>query len=157
MNREWWKNNMVIEVRLANAQDRSALDQFYAREGHIFQKLAAQAACTPMDGILETMFVVAATDDLVLAALKLDIGNNPKIGKIGVIQHFEIEDDLESTDLGLQMLNKAIEIAEEKGLRSLDTLISEMREDVIDLYLKSGFKEERKEVYLRRDFKSRIF
>lgn len=148
---------MVIDVRLANAQDRSALDQFYAREGHSFQKLAVQTACTPVGGILETMFVVAATSDLVVAALKLDIGNDPKLGKVGVIQHFEIEDELENTDLGTKMLNKAIEIAEEKGLRSLDTLISESRGDVINLYTQSGFKEERKEIYLRKNFRARVF
>jgi GNAT superfamily N-acetyltransferase len=148
---------MAIDVRLADAQDRSALDQFYAREGHSFQKLAAQTACTPVGGILETMFVVASTNDMVVAALKLDIGKDPKLGRIGVIQHFEIEDDLENTDLGARMLNKAIEIAEEKGLRSLDTLVSELRGDVINLYAQSGFKEERKEVYLRKDFKARIF
>jgi ribosomal protein S18 acetylase RimI-like enzyme len=148
---------MVIDVRLATAQDRSALDQFYAREGQSFQKLAAQTACTPVGGILETMFVVASTNDMVVAALKLDIGKDPKLGKIGVIQHFEIEDELEDTDLGMKMLGKAVEIAEEKGLRALDTLVSESRGEVINLYTQSGFSEERKEIYLRKDFKARIF
>ncbi|MBN2228475.1 MAG: GNAT family N-acetyltransferase [Candidatus Thorarchaeota archaeon] len=148
---------MVIDVKLATAQDRTALDEFYAREGHDFQKLAAQAACTPTSGILETMFIVACTNDMVVAALKLDIGKDPKLGKVGVIQHFEIEDELEGTDLGLTMLKKAIEIAEEKGLRALDTLVSESRNDVINLYTESGFSEKRKEIYLRKDFKPSLF
>jgi len=148
---------MVIDVRLATARDRLALDQFYAREGYSFQKLASQVACTPIGGILETMFIVASTNDSVVAALKLDIGKDPKLGKIGVIQHFEIEDELEDTDLGQKMLSKAVEIAEEKGLRALDTLVSELRGNVINLYAQSGFAEERKEVYLRKDFKARIF
>jgi len=150
-------NPMVIDVRLATAQDRSALDQFYAREGHSFQKLAAQTACTPIGGILETMFVVASANEIVVAALKLDIGKDPKLGKIGVIQHFEIEDELEDTDLGMKMLNKAVQIAEEKGLRALDTLVSESRGDVINLYTESGFAEERKEIYLRKNFRARLF
>jgi GNAT superfamily N-acetyltransferase len=150
-------NSMVIDVRLATAQDRAALDQFYAREGHSFQKLAAQTACTPVGGILETMFVVASANDMVVAALKLDVGKDPKLGKVGVIQHFEIEDELENTDLGMKMLSKAVEIAEERGLRALDTLVSESRGDVIDLFAQSGFTEERKEVYLRKDFKARLF
>jgi ribosomal protein S18 acetylase RimI-like enzyme len=148
---------MVIDVRLATARDRSALDQFYAREGYNFQKLASQVACTPVGGILETMFVVASTDDSVVAALKLDIGRDPKLGKIGIIQHFEIEDELEDTDLGQKMLSKTVKIAEEKGLRALDTLVSESRSDVIDLYAQSGFTEERKEIHLRKDFRARIF
>jgi ribosomal protein S18 acetylase RimI-like enzyme len=55
------------------------------------------------------------------------------------------------------MLNKIIELADEKGLRALDTLVTESRQDVISLYTDSGFKEKRKEVYLRRDFRERIF
>ncbi|MBE0526305.1 MAG: hypothetical protein IH631_05140 [Candidatus Thorarchaeota archaeon] len=55
------------------------------------------------------------------------------------------------------MLNKIIEIADEKGLIALDTLVTESRQDVIDLYIESGFKENRKEVYLRKDFRARIF
>ncbi|MFW9956918.1 MAG: GNAT family N-acetyltransferase [Candidatus Odinarchaeota archaeon] len=148
---------MVVDIRLATAQDRSALDQFYAREGYSFQKLAAQTACTPVGGILETMFVVASANDMVVAALKLDVGKDPRLGKIGVIQHFEIEDELEGTDLGKRMLSKAVDIAEEKGLRALDTLVSETKSNVINLYTESGFAEERKEVYLRKNFRERVF
>jgi len=148
---------MDIEVRLATAQERTALEQFYAREGQNFQEFSTLAACTPMGATKETMFVVAITQGLVVAALKLDIGKDPKLGKVGFIQHFEIEDELEQTDLGLQMLNKIIEIADEKGLRALDTLVTESRKDVIGLFTGSGFKENRKEVYLRKNFRARIF
>ena len=148
---------MDIEVRLATAQERTALEEFYAREGYNFQEFASQSACTPMGVKQETMFVVAVTQDVVVAALKLDIGKDPKLGKVGFIQHFEIEDKLEDTDLGLKMLDKIVEIAEDKGLRALDTLVTESRQDVIDLYTKAEFKENRKEVYLRRDFRARIF
>jgi ribosomal protein S18 acetylase RimI-like enzyme len=148
---------MDIEVRLATAQERSALEEFYAREGKNFQEFSSQAACTPVGAKKETMFVVAVTEGLVVAALKLDIGKDPKLGNIGFIQHFEIEDELEDTDLGLQMLNKIIEIADNKNLRALDTLVSESRQEVIGLYTKSGFKEDRREVYLRRDFRQRVF
>lgn len=144
-------------MRLATAQERTALDQFYAREGHNFQQLTAQAACTPIGATKETMFIVAVSEGIVLAALKLDIGNDPKIGKVGFIQHFEIEDELEQTDLGKMMIEKIIEIAEEKNLSALDTLLNESRKDVIDLYTDSGFVFERKEIYLRKKFKSRIF
>ena len=148
---------MDIDVRLATAQERTALEEFYAREGQNFQEFSAQAACTPVGAKQETMYVVAVTQDLVVAALKLDIGRDPKLGKIGFIEHFEIEDELEHTDLGLKMLDKIIEIAEKKGLRALDTLVTESRQDVIGLYAESGFKENRREVYLRKDFKERIF
>jgi hypothetical protein len=148
---------MDIEVRLATAQERTALEQFYAREGYNFQEFATTAACTPVGAKQETMYVVAVAQDVVVAALKLDIGKDPKLGKVGFIQHFEIEDKLEDTDLGLQMLNRIVEIAEDKGLRALDTLVSESRQDVIGLYIESGFKEDRKEVYLRRNFRARIF
>ena len=60
-------------------------------------------------------------------------------------------------DLGLKMLNKIIEIAEDKGLRALDTLVTESRTDVIGLFNESGFTENRKEVYLRKNFRERIF
>ncbi|TFG97676.1 GNAT family N-acetyltransferase [Candidatus Thorarchaeota archaeon] len=148
---------MDIEVRLATAQERNALEEFYTGEGLNFHEFASQASCTPMGAKQETMFVVAVTQELVVAALKLDIGTVPKLGKIGFIQHFEIDDELEHTDLGLRMLNKIIEIADEKGLIALDTLVTESRQDVIDLYIESGFKENRKEVYLRKDFRARIF
>ncbi|MCK4565930.1 MAG: hypothetical protein KAU48_01340 [Candidatus Thorarchaeota archaeon] len=148
---------MDIDVRLATAQERTALEEFYAREGKNFQEFSTKAACTPVGTIQETMYVVAVTEAIVVAALKLDVGKDPKLGKVGFIQHFEIEDELEQTDLGLKMLNKIIEIAEDKGLRALDTLVTESRKDVIGLHIESGFKEDRKEVYLRRDFKSRIF
>ena len=148
---------MDIEVRLATAQERTALEEFYAREGQNFQEFSTQAACTPVGAKKETMFVVAVTKGVVVAALKLDIGKDPKLGKIGFIQHFEIEDELEDTDLGIQMLSKIIEIADDKNLRALDTLVSESRRDIIDLYTKSGFNEDRKEVYLRRDFRLRVF
>jgi hypothetical protein len=55
------------------------------------------------------------------------------------------------------MLNKIIDIAEDKGLRALDTLVTESRQDVIGLHFEAGFKEDRKEVYLRRNFRARIF
>lgn len=148
---------MDIEVRLATAAERTALEEFYAREGKNFQEFSAQAACTPVGAKQETMYVVAVTQGMVVAALKLDIGKDPRLGKVGFIQHFEIEDELEDTDLGLQMLNKIIKIADDKNLRALDTLVSESRQDVIDLYTKSGFKEDRKEVYLRRNFRLRVF
>ena len=148
---------MDIEVRLATAQERTALEEFYAREGQNFQEFSTQAACTPVGSKQETMFIVAVTQDMVVAALKLDVGRDPRLGKIGFIQHFEIEDELENTDLGSKMLHKIVEIAEEKGLRALDTLVAESRQDVIGLYAEAGFKEDRKEVYLRRNFKERIF
>ncbi len=148
---------MDIDVRLATAQERTALEEFYAREGQNFQEFSTKAACTPVGTIQETMYVVAVTDGIVVAALKLDIGKDPKLGKVGFIQHFEIEDELEHTDLGAKMLNKIIEIAEDKGLRALDTLVTESRQDVIGLHIEAGFKENRKEVYLRRDFRARIF
>ena len=148
---------MDIDVRLATAQERTALEEFYAREGQNFQEFSTQAACTPVGTIQEVMYVVAVTEKMVVAALKLDIGRDPKLGKVGFIQHFEIEDELEHTELGLRMLNKIIEIAEDKGLRALDTLVTESRQDVIGLHIEAGFKENRKEVYLRRDFRARIF
>jgi len=148
---------MDIEVRLATAQERTALEEFYAREGQNFQDFSTRATCTPVGAKLETMYVVAVTKGMVVAALKLDIAKDPKLGKIGFIEHFEIEDELEHTDLGLKMLNKIIEIAEDKGLRALDTLVTESRQDVIGLHFEAGFKENRKEVYLRRDFRARIF
>ena len=133
---------MNIDVRLATAQERTALEEFYAREGQNFQEFSVQAACTPVGAKQETMYIVAVTQDLVVAALKLDIGRDPKLGKIGFIQHFEIEDELEHTDLGLKMLDKVVEIAEDKGLRALDTLVSESRQDVINLYTQSGTSTE---------------
>lgn len=148
---------MSIEVRLATARDRKTLAQFYSREGIRFDELASRTSLMPIGVSKETMFVIAATNDTVYAALKLDIGQDVSVGKIGFIQHFEIEDELESTDLGLRMLQKTVEIAEEKGLRTLDAMVTEKRLDVIKLYTDSQFEENHKEVYLRRNFRSRIF
>ncbi len=148
---------MTIEVRLATARDRQALAEFYSREGLRFNELASRASLMPIGVSKETMFVIAAANGAVVAALKLDIGQDASIGKIGFIQHFEIEDELESTDLGLTMLRKTAEIAEEKDLKNLDAMVTENRIDVIKLYTDSLFKEHHKEVYLRRSFRSRIF
>lgn len=148
---------MDVEVRLATAQDRIALERFYAREGKDFQDLSSRASSTPVGAVLETMFIIAAAQDMVVAALKLDIGNDPKFGRIGFVKYFEIEDELESTNLGTEMLNKATEIADKKGLRALDTLIPESRADVIALFQESGYKEHCKEIYLRRQFKGSVF
>ena len=148
---------MEIHVRLAKAQDRTALDEFYKREGLDFHGLTTRSAFTPIGSTRETMYVVAAAQDMVVAALRLDIAEDPKLGDVGYIQHFEIEDELEGTDLGLRMLEKTIEIAEEKRLRSLDAIVREDRTDVIQLYCNSEFDELHKEVYLRRNFRERIF
>jgi len=105
----------------------------------------------------ETMFIVAISSDTVCAALKLDIGADAKLGKVGYLTFFEVENELESTDLGLRMLQKTAEIAEEKGLRTLDAMVTEKRQDVIKLYSDSRFEEQHKEVYLRRNFRERMF
>ncbi|MFW9795114.1 MAG: hypothetical protein ACFFEE_12470, partial [Candidatus Thorarchaeota archaeon] len=106
---------------------------------------------------IETMFVIAVTRGMVVAALKLDIAKDPALGRVGFIKHFEIEDALESTDLGHRMLEKTGEIAEDKGLRALDAVFDVSRADLFDLYTESGYKEERKEVCLRKDFGLRVF
>jgi hypothetical protein len=148
---------MEIDVRLATAQDRTLIEEFYNREGKNFHQLIAYASSTPVGASNETMFVVAVTMEMVVAALKLDIARDPALGKIGFIKHFEIEDALESTDLGQQMLEKTSEIAEKKGLRALDAVFDAARADLFNLFSESGYIEERKEVYLRKDFGLRIF
>jgi hypothetical protein len=148
---------MDIDVRLANAQDRSQIEEFYVREGLNFQQLNLLAASTPVGASNETMFVIAVTRGMVVAALKLDIAKDPAFGRVGFIRYFEIEDTLESTDLGAKMLEKTSEIAEEKALRALDAVFDVERADLFDLYTESGYKEERKEVCLRKDFRFRVF
>ncbi len=146
-----------IEVRLANAQDRSLIEEFYVREGMNFQQLMQHARSTPVGASSETMFVIAVTRGMVVAALKLDIAKDPSMGRVGFIRYFEIEDALEDTNLGSKMLEKTTEIAEEKGLRALDAVFDVERADLFDLYTESGYKEERKEVCLRKDFRPRVF
>jgi hypothetical protein len=148
---------MSIEVRIADALDRQALKEFYSREGLDFQALSSRLTPSASGMAKETMFIVGVTSGMVVAALRLDIGQDPSLGKVGFVQHFEIEDELEKTDLGLRMLQKATEIAEERNLRCLDALISEERSDVIKLFTDSQFNEDHKEVLLRRDFKTRVF
>lgn len=148
---------MEIDVRLATAQDRTALDEFYKREGLDFHDLTTRTGSTPAGSTKETMYVVAAMEDMIVAALKLDIAKDPGLGNVGYILHFEIEDPLEDTDLGLRMLEKTIDIATDRGLRALDAIVREERADVIRLFLDSQFNELRKEVYLRRNFRERIF
>jgi GNAT superfamily N-acetyltransferase len=148
---------MDIDVRLATAQDRKAIGQFYAREGKSFQDLSSSASSTPVGATIETMFIVAATQDMVVAALKFDIADDPKVGRIGFLKYFEIEDELEDTNLGARMLEKTIEIAEDKGLKALDSLVPESRPNVIKIFQDSGFKEHCREVYLRREFKGSVF
>ncbi|MFX1603569.1 MAG: GNAT family N-acetyltransferase [Promethearchaeota archaeon] len=148
---------MEIQVRLATAQDRTTLDAFYKREGIDFHGLTTRSAFTPIGSTRETMYVVAAAQDMIVAALRLDVAEDPELGDVGYIQHFEVEDELEGTDLGLSMLEKTIEIATEKRLRALDAIVREDRADVMRLYLDSEFNELHKEVYLRRSFRERIF
>ncbi|MFW9832813.1 MAG: hypothetical protein ACFFEK_02365 [Candidatus Thorarchaeota archaeon] len=146
-----------IDVRLATAQDRSMIEEFYVREGKNFQQLIQHSSSTPVGPSSETMFVVALIRGMVVAALKLDIAKDPSVGKVGFIRYFEIEDELEDTDLGKKMLEKSNEIAEDKGLRALNTVFDVSRADLFDLYTESGYKEERKEVHLRRDFRPGVF
>jgi len=148
---------MDIKVRIATAADRAALERFYSREGLDFQSLSSRNSLVPARTSKETMYVIAVSSDMVVASLKLDVANDPKIGEVGYIQHFEIEDALEQTDIGLQMLQKAIEIADNKNLRALDASVSEERADVIKLYADSEFDEVRKDVYLRRNFRPSPF
>jgi hypothetical protein len=148
---------MDIKVRLATAQDRSLIEEFYVREGKNFQQLIQHSSTTPVGASSETMFVIAVTRGMVVAALKLDIAKDPAMGRIGFIRYFEIEDELEETDLGQKMLDKTTEIAEDKGLRALDAVFDVARADLFDLYTESGYKEERKEVLLRRDFRPGVF
>ena len=148
---------MDIDVRLATAQDRTLIEEFYVREGFNFQRLVAHTASTPVGASTETMYVIAASNMMVVAALKLDVAKDPALGKVGYIKHFEIEDELEGTDLGLQMLQKASEIAEERGLRALNAVFDVSRADLFDLFTASDYKEERKEVHMIRDFGFRVF
>jgi hypothetical protein len=148
---------MDIDVRLATAQDRSLIEEFYVREGKNFQQLIQHSSTTPVGASSETMFVIAVTRGMVIAALKLDIARDPSMGRVGFIRYFEIEDELEDTDLGQKMLEKTSEIAENKGLRALDAVFDVSRADLFDLYTESGYREERKEVLLRRDFRPGVF
>jgi hypothetical protein len=148
---------MSIEVRLANARDRQALKEFYQREGMDLQNLTSRVTPAASGMAAETMFIVAVSEDMIVAALRLDIGNDPALGKVGFIQHFEVEDSLESTDLGKQMLDKCTEIGKSRNLRCIEALVSEKRQEVINLYLESDFYEDHKEILLRKDFKTRIF
>ena len=148
---------MDIDVRLASAQDRSQIEEFYTREGKNFQQLILYSSTTPAGASSETMFVIAVAQETVVAALKLDIARNPAIGRVGFIRHFEIEDELEQTDLGKKMLEKTSEIADDKGLRALDAVFDVSRADLFDLYSEAGFREERKEVWLRKDFRPSFF
>ena len=148
---------MDIDVRLANAQDRSRIEEFYTREGKNFQQLIMYSSTTPVGASSETMFVVAIAQETVVAALKLDIARSPAIGRVGFIRHFEIEDELEQTDLGERMLEKTSEIAMDRGLRALEAVFDVSRADLFDLYSEAGFREERKEIWLRKDFRPSIF
>ncbi|MGY5861879.1 MAG: hypothetical protein RTU09_05855 [Candidatus Thorarchaeota archaeon] len=148
---------MEIDVRLATAHDRNALEEFYSREGIRFQELSSRNALLTQGATKETMYVVAVTGDLVVASLKLDVRKDPSLGLVGHIQHFEIEDALEETILGTRMLQKIAIIAEEKGLRALDTIVSEKRADIIQICLSFGFEENHKEVHLRKDFRPNLF
>lgn len=148
---------MDIDVRLASAQDRSLIEEFYVREGMNFQQLIQHARSTPVGASSETMFVIAAARGMVVAALKLDIAKDPAMGRVGFIRYFEIEDALEGTDLGAKMLEKTRVIAEEKGLRAVDAIFDVARADLFDLYTESGYREERKEVCLRKDFRPSVF
>ena len=148
---------MDIDVRLASAQDRSRIEEFYTREGKNFQQLILYSSTTPVGASSETMFVIAVAQETVVAALKLDIARNPAIGRVGFIRHFEIEDELEQTDLGKKMLEKTSEIADDKGLRALDAVFDVSRADLFDLYSEAGFREERKEIWLRKDFRPSLF
>ncbi|MFX1484269.1 MAG: hypothetical protein ACFFCP_13900 [Promethearchaeota archaeon] len=148
---------MDIDVRLATASDRSLIEEFYVREGMNFQKMVTQSSATPVGASIETMFVIAATKSMVVASLKLDVAKDPALGRVGFIKHFEIEDALEDSEIGQRMLEKTSEIAEEKGLRALDAIFDVSRADLFDLYIESGYVEERKEVCLRKDFGHRVF
>jgi len=148
---------MEIDVRLATAHDRTALEEFYSREGIRFHDLSSRNTLLAQGATKETMYVVAVAGDLIVASLKLDVRKDPSLGLVGHIQHFEIEDALEDTILGTRMLQKIEKIAEEKGFRALDTIVSEKRADIIRIYVSSGFEENHKEVHLRKDFRPRLF
>jgi hypothetical protein len=150
-------SSLDIEVRLATAQDRALIEEFYVREGKNFQQLIQHSASTPVGPSSETMFVIAVIRNMVVAALKLDIAKDPSIGKVGYIRYFEIEDELESTDLGKKMLEKSDELADDKGLRALNTFFDISRADLFDVYTESGYKEERKEIHLKKDFSPGVF
>ena len=81
---------MDIDVRLASAQDRSLIEEFYVREGMNFQQLIQHARSTPVGASSETMFVIAAAKGMVVAALKLDIAKDPAMGRVGFIRYIEI-------------------------------------------------------------------
>ncbi|TFG09414.1 GNAT family N-acetyltransferase [Candidatus Thorarchaeota archaeon] len=140
-------------IRLATARDRRALEQFYNREGLDFQGLSLATT----GSMSETMFIIATADDVVGAALKLDIREDSHLGRVGVIRNFEIDDPLESSEIGTALLQKAVSLARERALRALETAVDIDREDVIQLYKDAGFRDEGREVLLRKDFKARIF
>ena len=146
---------MEYEVRLADGRDRTALDRFYTREGMDFRELSRYKLSA--GATKETMYIIAVTQEAVIAALKLDIAEDPGFGNIGYIQHFEIEDELEETDLGARMISKTIEIAEKKKLRALDAVVNDKRQKLIEMYLGSQFQELHREVRLRREFRKRLF
>lgn len=145
---------MNVSVRMADATDREELKDFYSREGQDFEQLMGQRGTFSHS---ETMYIVAETEGMIVAALRLSIGKKPGLGKVGIIQHFEVEDELEQTELGPSMLEEAVRIAKEKGLRALDATVRDERSDVIHLYKQAEFEVEHKETYLRRKFRKRLF
>ena len=48
-------------------------------------------------------------------------------------------------------------LPEEQGLRAVDAVFDVARADLFDLYTESGYREERKEVCLRKDFRPSVF
>lgn len=146
---------MKISVRMADATDREELKDFYSREGLDFEDIMTRTA--PTFSHSETMYIVAEAQGMIVAALRLSIGREPGLGKVGIIQHFEIEDELEQTELGPNMLSEAVQIAEDKGLRALDTMVRDDRTEVIELYKDAQFEIDHKETYLRRKFRKRLF
>ncbi len=148
---------MDVEVRIADARERQALKEFYSREGLNFQTLTSRVTPAASGMASETMFIVGVVETLVVAALRLDIGYDPSLGKVGFIQHFEIEDELESTDLGRRMIERALKVGNERNLSCMEALVPENRRDVVDLYCSSDFEEDHKEVLLRKYLKTRIF
>ncbi|MBD3407169.1 MAG: GNAT family N-acetyltransferase [Candidatus Lokiarchaeota archaeon] len=148
---------MDIEVRLATARDRQALDRFYSREGLNFQALSIRSPHFSTGSSKETMFIIAVSDEAIIAALKLDVVVDESIGKIGYIQHFEVEDEYEKSDLGEKMMNHLFDIGKKKGLRALDVFVSEDRSEMRSLYNILNFLELGKTIHLRKHFKERPF
>lgn len=109
--------------------------------------LAKPLSETELKEIIDTnQLLLAIEEEKIYGMLSLVTCTLPT-GKKALIEDLVVDNSVRGRGIGKMLLNKAIELAKNQGLRFIDLTSNPLRKEANALYQKSGFKKRETNVY----------